>query len=75
MEIILLEDNYTISRLEKYEIEASNLERSCSSIDKEVDQPVPSDHYWRKEIIEFRTYQPPKVFEFIQPPLHQVYIS
>lgn len=29
MEIILLEDNYTISRLEKYEVEDNNLEKSC----------------------------------------------
>ncbi len=36
MEIILLEDNYTISRLEKYEIEDNNLDKSCQSNDQEV---------------------------------------
>ena len=50
MEIILLQDNYTLSRLEKYEIEDNNLEKSCQSNDKEVEE-LPPDHYWVKEKI------------------------
>lgn len=74
MEIILLEDNYAISRLEKYQVEDNNLEKSCELNDKEVDN-LPPDHYWVKEKILFRPWQPAKVFEWIEPPLHRVYLS
>lgn len=50
MQIIINEDNYTISRLEKYQPEENNLEKSCESNDKEVEE-LPPDHYWRKEKI------------------------
>jgi hypothetical protein len=74
MEIILLEDNYTLSRLEKYEIEDNNLEKSCQSNDKEVEE-LPPGHYWMKEKIDFRPWQPAKVFEWVEPPLHRDYLS
>lgn len=36
MEIILEEDNFTISRIEKYEVYSNNIDKSCDSNDKEI---------------------------------------
>lgn len=47
MEIILKEDNYTISRLEKYEVYGNNVDMSYESNDKEIEE-VKLPEFWPK---------------------------
>lgn len=75
MQIIIKEDNFTISRLENYEIYGNNIEGSVSSNDREVEELKPT-HYWKQEKILFTHELPPAVFEdWVEPPLHRLYLS
>lgn len=74
MQIILEEDNYTISRIENYDAYVNNINRSCDSNDRSIVE-LPPTHYWKKEKIIFKTELPPEVFTWVEPPLHRVYLS
>lgn len=75
MQKIIEEDNYTLNRLEQYEIYGNNLEGSVMSNDREVEELKPS-HYWKQEKIIFTSELPPEVFEeWVNPPLHRLYLS
>ena len=47
MQIIVQEDNYTVSRIENYDPYANNIEKSCISNDRSVIELQPT-HYWKQ---------------------------
>lgn len=74
MQIIVQEDNYTVSRIENYDPYANNIEKSCISNDRSVIELQPT-HYWKQEKIYFKPELSPEVFSWVEPPLHKVYLS
>ena len=74
MQIIIQEDNYTLGRLEDYEVYGNNIGGPVVSNDKEVEELQPT-HFWKQEKIIFTSELPPQVFEWVDPVLHRTYLS